>query len=109
MQSKASKFLESVRNYDIAAVLDSNGNQIKLEKSYTGSGPKSVEAVVGNVYNKILNTNNIKAKYLVTRTNSSKVWLDMIDDAGNPIPRWSGDLGFELKMSDFIRDFKQSK
>ena len=105
---KIHEILES-KKYDIAAQLDSNGKEVKIPKINMGSSKPATEIDETATYNKVRNTYDTKAKYKITKTSKSNVWLDMVDENGQPIEGKSGNRGYQVSISAFGKDYKKIK
>ncbi len=95
--------LSEAKKYDVSAMLDSNGKEVKMER--IPSGPRNTTGApeVGSVWIRKYN----RARHVVTKVSASNVWLDQIDADSKPVDGHSGDRGTIASHKKFAADFRK--
>ena len=88
---------------DISAMLDSNGNQVKMDKVFLGPPRRQQAPIVGEVYK--FNGHS----YRITKVLASRVHMDLIDKNGDPVPGHSDDMRHEQTISRLMKQYQKIK
>ena len=88
--------------YDIAAQVDSNGRQVKMPKIMTHGPSRTYDDLeIGNKFKRNGNT------FIVTKISPAKVWLDVIDEEGNPVKFHSGEHGYTVSKTRLWKEYRR--